>query len=123
MFALAFVLWFTMAMANAETQHPTNPSWPRKRRRQVGPADAGSVPVAATAARSPPFRCLVGRKYIKLLEKYIGDLRRHNPHPNRDLYFDDVVTILLPGFFNSDIRFPARRDLNSSVRCRALNSV
>ena len=44
-------------------------------------------------------------------------------HPNRDLYFDDVVTILLLGFFNADIRFPARRDLNSSVRCRALNSV
>ena len=106
-------------MADADAQHLTNPSWPRKRRRQTVQTGAEAASPAETAAESAarrkPFRYLVGRKYIKLLEKYIGDLRRHNPHPNRDLYFDDAVTILLLGFFNSDIRSLRKLELFSQV--------
>lgn len=113
-------------MASAGAQHPTNRSWPRKRRRQAVQTDAGRASVAvcattvaaataSTVARKKPFRQLVGRKYIRLLEKFIGDLRRHNPHPNRDLYMDDVVTILLLGFFNSDIRSLRKLELFSQV--------
>ena len=91
-------------MVNAGPQHLTNPSWPRKRRRHAGQAKAFSAAVVDAAPRRKPFRHLAGRKYVKQLERFIGDLRANNPHPNRDLYFDDVVTILLLGFFNSDIR-------------------
>ncbi|MGC9259914.1 MAG: hypothetical protein ACP5I8_07535, partial [Phycisphaerae bacterium] len=124
-------------MVNAVTQLPTNRSWPRKRRRQamqaaplvrspdalpgVSPqspaqaAQADTAAVAKPAARRKPFRHLVGRKYIKLLQKYISDLRRIHPHPNRDLYLDDIVTILLLGFFNSDIRSLRKLELYSQV--------
>ena len=104
-------------MANADTQHLTNLSWPQKRRRQAMQTDTDRAAVAKIlpAHRDKPFRYLVGRKYIKLLEKYIGDLRRHNPHPNRDLYLDDVVIILLLGFFNSDIRSLRKLELFSQV--------
>ncbi len=91
-------------MVNAGPQHLTNPSWPRKRRRHAGQAKAFSAAVVDAAPRRKPFRHLAGRKYVKRLDRFIGDLRANNPHPNRDLYFDDVVTILLLGFFNSDIR-------------------
>ena len=77
--------------------------------------DRAAVAKILPAHRDKPFRYLVGRKYIKLLEKYIGDLRRHNPHPNRDLYLDDVVIILLLGFFNSDIRSLRKLELFSQV--------
>lgn len=102
-------------MTNVGSQHLPNPSWPRKRRRRAVQTGAGRVAAAETVARSKPFRYLVGRKYIKLLEKYLGDLRRHNPHANRDLFFDDVVTILLLGFFNSDIRSLRKLELFSQV--------
>ena len=108
-----------LRMANTGSQHLTDPSWPRKRRRQA--LRTGAEPpspaetAAGTAARRKPVRHLVGRKYIKLLEKYIGDLRRHNPHPNRELYLDDAVTILLLGFFNSDIRSLRKLELFSRV--------
>ena len=91
-------------MTNSGTQQPPNPSWPRKRRRHAGQADTVSAVPVDTTPRRKTFRGLAGRKYIKRLERFIGDLRVNNPHPNRNLYFDDVVTILLLGFFNSDIR-------------------
>ena len=47
---------------------------------------------------------LVGRKYIKLLEAYLHDLRRHYAHPNRVLYYDDVVVVYLLAFFNPSLR-------------------
>ena len=76
---------------------------------------ASAAAVTRAGARKTRFRHLVGRKYIRLLEKFIGDLRRHNPHPNRDLYLDDIVTILLLGFFNSDIRSLRKLELFSRV--------
>ena len=82
-------------MANARTQQPANPSWPRKRRREAVQTHAVSAAPVDTTPRRKPFRYLVGRKYIRLLEKFIGDLRVNHPHPNRDLYLDDIVTILL----------------------------
>ncbi len=80
-------------------------------------ASASCAPAASTAhaAHGKPFRHLAGRKYIKLLGKFIGDLRHHHPHPNRDLYLDDVVTILLLGFFNSDIRSLRKLELFSQT--------
>ncbi|MGC8553549.1 MAG: hypothetical protein ACP5O7_11890, partial [Phycisphaerae bacterium] len=53
---------------------------------------ACAAAVTKTPGRKKRFRHLVGRKYIRMLEKYIGDLRRHHPHPNRNLHFDDIVT-------------------------------
>lgn len=61
------------------------------------------------------FRHLKGRKYIKRLDEFIHDLRRHHPHHNRILFYDDVVTILLLGFFNSDIRSLRKLELFSQV--------
>jgi hypothetical protein len=113
-------------MVHAQTQHLTNPSRPRKRRRHTVQTGAGSASAAATAAtvaaataptaaRGKPLRHLAGRKYIKRLERFIRDLRANNPHPNRDMYLDDVVTILLLGFSNSDIRSLRKLELFSQV--------
>ena len=100
-------------MNNADTPDRTNSTTAQN----VGASATQASAAAATkaAARSKPLRHLRGRKYIKRLEEFMGDLRRHNPHPNRDLYFDDVVTILLLGFFNSDIRSLRKLELYSQV--------
>ena len=89
-----------------------SPATPTSGTSSTPPAPAAST---AHAARGKPFRHLAGRKYIKLLGKFIGDLRHHHPHPNRDLYLDDVVTILLLGFFNSDIRSLRKLELFSQT--------
>jgi hypothetical protein len=47
---------------------------------------------------------LVGRKYLKVLRKHLGRLRRAADHPNRVLRYDDLLTLLLLGFFNPTLR-------------------
>jgi hypothetical protein len=47
---------------------------------------------------------LIGRKHVRLLQQYIGDLRQHHHHPNRVLFYDDVVTAYVLAFFNTSIR-------------------
>jgi hypothetical protein len=75
----------------------------------------------APPGESPPrkpslLRHLAGRKYIKQLEPFIAGLRRcHSPHGNRLLYYDDVLTILLLGFFNPCIRSLRKFELHSQV--------
>ena len=47
---------------------------------------------------------LIGRKYIRQVEDYLRQLRAHYAHPNRQLFYDDVVTVYLLAFFNPVIR-------------------
>lgn len=47
---------------------------------------------------------VVGRKYVRLLQQFLGDLRQQYHHPNRVLFYDDVVTAYLLAFFNTSIR-------------------
>jgi hypothetical protein len=68
-------------------------------------------PVAEVALRRgrkkrPAIRAaaLVGRKYIRLLEAYLADLRQCYVHPNRVLHYDDVVVVYLLAFFNTAVR-------------------
>jgi hypothetical protein len=51
---------------------------------------------------------IVGRKFVRILDELLDDLRRQHQHPNRSLYYDDVVVAHLLAFFN-----PALRGLRS----------
>jgi len=47
---------------------------------------------------------VIGGKYIRLLEKYLQQLRGENEHGNRRLYLDDVFVTYLLAFFTPSIR-------------------
>lgn len=47
---------------------------------------------------------IVGRKYIGLLEGWLARLRVLYPHPNRVLFYDDLVLAYLLAFFNPAVR-------------------
>lgn len=61
------------------------------------------------------LRKLQGRTYLKRLEQLIGSLRSAESHGNRDLHFDDIVIVLLLGFFNTHIRSLRKLDMYSQV--------
>ena len=50
----------------------------------------------------PPVQAeqLIGSKYLPLLQSHLHQLRRLYPHPNRLLFYDDVVLCYLLAFFN-----------------------
>jgi len=90
---------------------------------QTGAAGGSAGPLHASApvAPEPPqptreqLRHLQGRKYIKQLGHFIRSLRRTHVHPNRQVYQEDVLVILLLGFFNADIRSLRKLELFSQV--------
>ncbi len=47
---------------------------------------------------------VIGGKYVRLLEKYMQQLRCEDGHGNRQLYLDDVFVAYLLAFFNPSIR-------------------
>lgn len=47
---------------------------------------------------------LLGSKYVKHLEKHLRRLRQAYPHGNRQLFYDDLVTVYLLAFFNPTVR-------------------
>ena len=51
---------------------------------------------------SPPFEeaDLVGFKYFKLIRQLLARLHDHHDHPNRELHYDEYVSLLLLYFFN-----------------------
>lgn len=49
-------------------------------------------------------RELIGGKYLRCVQDYLDDLRRLYPHPNRQLFYDDVVVVYLLAFFNPVLR-------------------
>lgn len=51
---------------------------------------------------------LVGRRDLRVLDQLLADLRREHAHPNRTLFYDDIVVAHLLAFFN-----PALRGLRS----------
>lgn len=46
----------------------------------------------------------MGGKYVRLLEKELGQLREEARHGNQRLFLDDVFVVYLLAFFNSSIR-------------------
>lgn len=47
---------------------------------------------------------VLGGKYVRVLEKFLRELRDETTHGNRQLYLDDVFVTYLLAFFNSTIR-------------------
>lgn len=47
---------------------------------------------------------VVGGKYVRLLETFLGQLRTEDAHGNRQLFLDDVFVTYLLAFFNPTIR-------------------
>jgi hypothetical protein len=47
---------------------------------------------------------IIGVKYVRLLEKQLGQLRGDKVHGNRHLFLDDVFVVYLLAFFNPTIR-------------------
>jgi hypothetical protein len=46
---------------------------------------------------------IVGRRHVQLVQDYLAQLRKLYPHPNRVLFYDDVVVAYLLAFFNPAI--------------------
>ena len=55
-------------------------------------------------ARPPLLAAVTGKKHLRAFLKLRQKLRRANPHPNRILFYDDVLTALLLAFFNPVMR-------------------
>jgi hypothetical protein len=47
---------------------------------------------------------ITGRKYLRILQDYLARLRGLYPHPNRLLFYDDVVITYVLAFFNPALR-------------------
>jgi hypothetical protein len=47
---------------------------------------------------------VIGGKYVRILEKYLRQLRAEGEHGNRQLYLDDVFVVYLLAFFNPTVR-------------------
>lgn len=47
---------------------------------------------------------VIGGKYVRLLEKYLQQLRHEESHGNRRLFLDDVFVTYLLAFFNPSVR-------------------
>jgi hypothetical protein len=47
---------------------------------------------------------ITGRDYVRLLDGYLTRLKAAYPHPNRVLFYDDVVVAYLFAFFNPTLR-------------------
>ena len=79
-------------------------------------ADADGAAAREKAAHMAEIRRgLEGRSYIKRLQEFLGSLRRTHEHHNRTLYYDDIVTLLLLGFYNHKIRSLRLLDLASQI--------
>lgn len=84
-------------------------------------ADTGqAVPTTRKASKckiptEAQWRQLRGRAYLKRLEPVISSLRSAESHGNRDLHFDDIVIVLLLGFFNTHIRSLRKLEMYSQV--------
>lgn len=61
---------------------------------------------------------VVGRRYLRLLRPYLRRLQAAYPHPNRVLFFDDVLVAYLLAFFN-----PALRSLRTIEDASAIAGV
>lgn len=68
-------------------------------------SQADSPPVRGRKKRPGiPTASLVGHKHLGMLQNYLVDLRRCYQHPNRVLFYDDLVIVYLLSFFNPAIR-------------------
>jgi len=47
---------------------------------------------------------LIGKKYLAILDRHRKRLRKASDHPNRVLHYDDLLSLLLLGFFNPTLR-------------------
>jgi Transposase DDE domain len=62
---------------------------------------------------------VIGRKYVRLLEKLLRELRDGSEHGNRRLFLDDVFVAHLLAFFNPAIRsLRAIEDFSQTVQAR-----
>jgi hypothetical protein len=64
---------------------------------------------------------IVGRKHVRAIEDYLTKLRTLYPHPNRVLFYDDVVVAYLLAFLNPMVR--SLRCLEDMSRLPGVNSV
>src|SRR5687767_12731355 len=63
------------------------------------------LPSASQAAAPNWPEPVMGGKYVRMLEKQLAELRRHDDaHGNRRLFLDDVFVTYLLAFFNPSIR-------------------
>jgi Transposase DDE domain len=67
----------------------TSPSSAKRGRRKRAPLKAAGI---------------VGRKQVQAVQDYLAKLRTLYPHPNRELFYDDVVVAYLLAFFNPAVR-------------------
>jgi hypothetical protein len=62
---------------------------------------------------------IVGRKHVRAVQSYLVELRKLYPHPNRVLFYDDVVVAYLLAFFNPAVR--SLRCVQDFSRLEAVN--
>jgi len=54
--------------------------------------------------KPPTLSAITGKKHLRSLLQLRKKLRKAHTHPNRSLYYDDVLTALLLAFFNPVMR-------------------
>jgi hypothetical protein len=65
---------------------------------------ASKVPSKHDPIREEALAPLIGRKHVKVVAGYLARLRELYPHPNRELFYDDVIIAYLLAFFNPAVR-------------------
>lgn len=75
----------------------------RRRRVEEAPAAENAAAENVATVKTWPEQ-VIGGKYVRLLEKYMQQLRGESEHGNRQLYLDDVFATYLLAFFNPSIR-------------------
>lgn len=80
---------------------------------------AGPVARSTVAADEPVKEwpeTVVGGKYVRLLDRYVQQLRDESPHGNRRLFLDDVFILSLLAFHNPTLRSLRTREDFSQTR-------
>lgn len=73
---------------------------------RITPYDPSSPPLKRGRKTRPKILAeqITGRSYVRLIQDYLLRLRQTYQHPNRVLFYDDVVIVYLLAFFNPAIR-------------------
>jgi hypothetical protein len=89
----------------------------------IHPPDAdGASPAKRGRKRRPAIvaEALMGQRYLPVIQRYLQDLRKLYPHPNRVLFYDDLLVVYLLAFFNPTLR--SLRCIEDASRLPGINA-
>jgi hypothetical protein len=87
------------------------------------PPDANDASPAKRGRKRRPAivaEALMGQRYLPVIQRYLDDLRKLYPHPNRVLFYDDLLVVYLLAFFNPTLR--SLRCIEDASRLPGINA-